>query len=278
MKKKNLLISASLALGVGVGVFAGIGLHNGVTEVNEVKADYGSGTDVVYLKGDFNSWGETDQMNWNGSSYSILNVNVVSGQKFKVYDKTADAWHGGNTSLVGGVASGNFYAKTKDGDLFCSRTGKYDFYLTPGQGISVNYNSTDVPTTTYSYVVSYGDAFTQIRPYTEGGEAVYWEDAKPLAGANSGLAGLIKYVDNDEYNFWGIYRIDDFALSNWDRLILKKTGNVTGGDNQSTTMTISGTKKVYFENKSSTADSDVYAAIELAFDMAWGRGNYKTYT
>lgn len=51
MKKKNLLISASLALGVGVGVFAGIGLHNGVAEVNEVKAE---GEFSVYYVGDSN--------------------------------------------------------------------------------------------------------------------------------------------------------------------------------------------------------------------------------
>ena len=134
MKKKNLLISASLALGLGVGVFAGIGLHNGVAEVNEVKA---AKDDVFYYRGTIASL-EVNTWATGLDAYKIVDggrpliLNLSEGDEFKITPDIS-AWDDETTiTTFSGDATDHWY-KYAEPDSW-----RQDISQSSGNNITVN--------------------------------------------------------------------------------------------------------------------------------------------
>ena len=275
MKKNSLFLlvaSASLIAGVSVGVssmrhametqagaddsaYKVVGIVNGGdAKWNASEPAYGKmGSDQTY-----------DAI-WTGAS-------LKAGDKFKF----AKVNSGGTdtdwstqknaTNITGGTAQ--YYIDTDgDNNLNILSDGIYDFKIS-GNNITVDFNSSS-PAATYSYVVSYDSNYARANAWTP--DTIWAVNQPGFANINSGSFGgyhVTRTYDASSYNFWGIYKIDDRYLG------CHQNFSLAHDSTYSTTMTISGTQKVYFENKETSADADVYNAVKYLYDFGYARAPY----
>lgn len=124
---------------------------------------------TAYLKGDFNSWGESNPFTGTPLQCSVT-LSAHTKYEFKIYDDSN--WYGNGGWVTTDITSWEF--KTTDGNctLITGKAGSYVFTLADGHKLSITY-----PDGNTEYTVSY-DRST----YTWSGEFTYayvWSGESP---------------------------------------------------------------------------------------------------
>lgn len=95
-----------------------------------------------YVKGDWNSWGTTDNLTGSGTELSAtVNITTAGKYEFKIFDSTSSGTWWGNGGNIGCNVSGwTFESPGSNCTFFASETGNYTFtFNTSTKALSVTY-------------------------------------------------------------------------------------------------------------------------------------------
>lgn len=276
MKKRNLFLTLGLSLTLGVGVAAGLAQNVGV---KEVKADDGWGH--AYIKGSWDGDWSAKELEFNSQNDRYeLTINLPAGTTFKFTSK-AD-WSGVNVARHWKGLDETTQNLTNDvgGDdhnFELKYSGDYTFVVDKWV-VNGNHNNPGYGTHVFApdtYFVAEGNAsanreFTKIHlwnstdtdhPFTP------WDNDPTLASLGGGQAYNIRFGANN----YGLYKIPNYYLANYDRAILRDSG-------QTADLNISAVIGAGFANLASSpatfeaTTSDNFKAAAIAYEAVSHRG------
>ena len=283
MKKTLLLGLASLALVAGSAAAFALS-SNAAREVSAYDKD----TVYYYLTGNFGGvdhWTDYIAAPSDGSNVGVLKKQeLAAGDTFKFKKPTTwdDALDFGDVFASSG-ASQAFYWKNGGTDIYCGASGLYDFYIWDDGGtIRISVEFSDTNTATYSYVLALDSEVDHVYSWNGGQKQREWASAPAV----NGQAYDIKF-NYAEYDYYGLYRIDDRILNGWPNFLLKKEdGSKQTGD---IARTAGNTQEAYIihwvddpESEdpedgewnvvTKTKTSDEYKALDFLYDLVAHRG------
>ncbi len=272
MKLKTRLFAVLASAALVGGATAGILASKNALEAFAADGDY-------KIAGSFTNW-ETDPANMTDAGGGIFTYTrtFARGDEFKVIDTAATPnWYGGKGDIGGTGAS--FFSTSDGNNVYCKISGNYTIQFdSSDQTFDIVDNTAE---STYSYVLTTFSDYTCAHLYNEGGSYSAWASTPAVADVGGGVAYNLKLTYNEK-DFYGIYRISDRYLADFDNLILKKDGDVSGTySNQSDTFTIAGTAKVYSSINDAKnipaaegSDSDLYKAADFLYKLANARASH----
>lgn len=262
----GIALGASMLLGVGVTVHA---INNDT--IQQANA-YDSGTVYYYLTGSFDGashWNNYKAAPSDGNNAGVLlNQSLKAGDLFKF--KTPNTWDDALTFgsfYTGAGAYLAFYWNYGDDNVRCGATGTYNFYIWNDNGtMKVSAEFADSNTATYSYFLTSNSGYTNTYMYTGSNKIRDWADSPAV----NGQAHDIKLTYSN-YDYYGLYRVDDRILNGWSTVILKNSTEQSADISRT-----SGNKQeLYMVGASTvtkTSTSNEYKAVEFLYDLVSHRG------
>ena len=272
-------MTLGLALTLGFGAAAGLMSSRQVQKAS--AGTYVDGTTYYYLTGKFGGvehWTDYIAAPSNGSDAGVLlNQALTAGDTFKF--KAPETWTGALTFGSFNTAAGayNAFSYNKgDDNTRCAVTGVYNFYIYEDEGMKVSVEFADSNTASYSYVLTSDSELDHTHLYNDTLSLREWASAPSVSGQAYDIKATVS-----EYDYYGLYRIDDRILSGWDHLIMKNTA----GNKQAETIerTVGNKQELYVitDDEVTTFGKTTvqYKAAEFLYELLAHRGaaNYDSF-
>lgn len=160
---------------------------------------------IWYLKGDFNTWGNTLPLTDITSNVATVDVGLskTTAYEFKVYNAQEDSWYGNNGKIIDDISGWEFSTDKGNCKVFATVADDYTFkFNISNRQMQIIYPDMTHPNDAYVYLTKWWDCYVHYW-YTDG------EGDHPLIdwGYDTQLS---RYEEICETNYWCVPILDGY--------------------------------------------------------------------